>query len=94
MIGMYVITLPFAPEVFAYWHTPWRDERFEGVKTVTAEQNLGRRWPIARPWQLERWKKKLGRRGPLYRFIRHRVCVAMFVALPVVGCTSKEHQES
>ena len=39
-------------------------------------------------------EKKVGRRGPLYRGIRHCVYVAMFVALPVVGCTSKESYES
>ena len=39
-------------------------------------------------------EKKVGRRGPLYRGIRRRVCVAMFASLPVVGCTSKERYDS
>ena len=55
MIGWYVITFPFVPEVFAYWHAPWWEGRFEGVKTATAELSPGRGWPIARRWQLRRW---------------------------------------
>ena len=62
MIGWYVITLPIAHEVFAYWHAPWWEGQFEGVKTATAEQNPGQEWLIVRCWQLERWGMGLRRR--------------------------------